>query len=98
MSTTTDRSAWYADSLQQLTQALQGHAVQFPIPIELGGRLYSFRIWQGEQLPDQLLAYDTETAAIQGSEMPQLSLAAVHGDAGSCRFVHPSDLPRFFFF
>ena len=67
----------------------------FPVQIELGGRRYSFDIWRGQQLPDRLLAYDTETAAIKAGEIPQLALATVHGDQGSCYFIHASDLPRF---
>ena len=41
------------------------------------GKTYSFDVWGGERLPDQLLAYDVETAAIEGSEIPQLVLATV---------------------
>ena len=67
----------------------------FPVPIELGGQPYCFSIWQGEQLPDQLLAYDCETAAIQGSETPELALATVYGDQGSCYFIHPDQLGQF---
>ena len=93
MSTATD---WYQDSLRQIEQALYGPPrVQFPVQIELGGQEYQFPIWQGEQLPDRLLAYDTETAAIQGSEIPELALAAVYGDQGSAHFVHPDQLAQF---
>jgi len=69
--------------------------VQFPVQVDLGGREYRFAIWQGQQLPEQLLAYDTETAAIQGNEIPELALATVHGDSGSCFLIHPDDLSRF---
>jgi hypothetical protein len=70
-------------------------SVQFPVQIELAGQQYSFRVWQGQQLPDQLLAYDTETVAIQDREIPQLALATVYGDRGSACFIHPQDLPQF---
>jgi hypothetical protein len=95
MSTATDRSAWYAESLQQIDQALYGNAVQFPVPIEVGDQTYQFSMWCDEQLPDRLLSFDTETAAIKGNEVPRLALAAVHGDLGSSSFIHPADLPRF---
>lgn len=88
-------SQWYQDSLQAIGQALYGCQVPFPVQIELGGRQYLFRIWQGEQLPDRLIAYDTETAAIQAGEIPRLALASVYGDQGSAYFIHPEDLPRF---
>ena len=42
-----------------------------------------------------LLAYDTETAAIQGGEIPELALAAVYGDQGSAHFIHPDHLAQF---
>ena len=84
----------YQAQLTQLDQDLQGRT-DFPVTVWLGDRQYSFSIWQGEQLSDQLLAYDTETAAIQGDEIPQLALAAVHGSQGSSYFIHPSDLARF---
>ena len=68
---------------------------QFPVQVWVGGHSYQFSIWQGEQLPDQLIAYDTETRSIAGKEIPELAIAAVHGDKGSCYFIHPSDITRF---
>ena len=67
----------------------------FPVPITMNGRTYQFSIWRGEQLPDCLLAFDTETAAIVGKETPPLALATVCGDAGSSFFIHPDTLPQF---
>lgn len=57
--------------------------------------MYIFRIWEGEQLPDQLLAYDIETRAIEAKEIPQLALATVYGDQGNAYFIHPDRLSRF---
>ena len=92
----TDHNPWYADRLQQMEQVLYGPPhVEFPVQVELHGRQYQFAIWQGEQLPEQLLAYDTETAAIEDKEIPALALATVYGDEGSCYFIHASDLSRF---
>ena len=96
MITAMDRNAWYADSVQQMEWALYGPAqIQFPVQVELGDKQYQFAIWQGEQLPDRLIAFDTETAAIETNEIPELALATVYGDAGSAYFIHASDLPRF---
>jgi len=69
-------AADYQATLEAIEQDLYGNA-RFSVQVELAGRQYSFSIWQGEQLPDQLIAYDTETAAIQANEVPQLALAAV---------------------
>ena len=44
-------------------------------------------IWDGQQLPDRLLAYDTETSLIQDREIPQIALATVYGDQGSAFLV-----------
>ena len=99
MTTAATTDGWYADSLQQMEQALYGPPeVQFPVQVDLGGKQYHFAVWQGEQLPDRLLAYDTETAAIESNEIPELALATVHGDAGSCYFIHPTDLSRTSYF
>ena len=62
----------------------------FPVIVGLAGEAHHFRVWQGEHLPDQLLAYDVETAAIEGRAIPKLALATVYGDAGisdTVRFV-----------
>ena len=40
----------------------------YAVPIELGGTQYSFSIWQGQQLPDRLIAFDTETARSRGAK------------------------------
>ena len=86
----------YQQTLAEMERDLYGPPrTRFPIEVELGGQAYQFDIWDGQQLPDQLLAYDTETAMIQGSEIPQLALATVHGDQGSSYFIHPSQLPQF---
>ena len=37
----------------------------FPVEVELAGEVYRFDVWRGQQLPDGLLAYDTETAVIR---------------------------------
>ena len=87
---------WFQDCLDQMDQALSGPAqTGFPVGVNLGNQRYRFDIWQGEQLPDRLLAYDTETAAIEANEIPQLALGVVHGDQGSCYFIHSNDVPRF---
>ena len=57
--------------------------MQFP-PISLKGKEYTFTLWNGEVLPDKVLALDTETELIQEGVTPRLALAAVHGSAGSC--------------
>ena len=67
---------------------------QFPVTVELGGQAYQFDIWHGQQLPDRLLAYDTETRLIEGPGIPELALATVCGNAQSCYFIHPDDLPQ----
>ena len=96
MSTANDHSQWYAESLQEIDQS-PNHAphTQFPVLVGLGGQQYQFAIWKGQQLPDQLLAYDTETRAIECNEIPELALATVYGDQGSAYFIHPDQLPQF---
>ena len=94
MNSQTDPTTWYQESLHDLEQALYGQSVQFPVPVELD-KTYEFGIWDGQALPDQLLAYDTETSTIEGNEIPELALATVHGDQGSCYFIHPINLPQF---
>lgn len=68
---------------------------QFPVPINLDGRNYQFHLWQGQRLPDRLIAYDTETVPIKGDEIPELALATVYGDLGSAYFIHPQQLAEF---
>ena len=65
--------------------------MQFP-PISLKGKEYTFTLWNGEVLPDKVLALDTETELIQEGVTPRLALAAVHGSAGSCVVIHPGDV------
>jgi len=74
--------------------AQQGQTA-FPPPICLGGKHFQFQIWDGQPLPDRLLAYDTETAKIQEREIPPLALATVYGDAGSAYLLHPDQLAAF---
>lgn len=68
---------------------------QFPVEVELSGRNYLFYIWDGQHLPDRMIAIDTETELIQGRAIPRMAIAAAHGDAGSCFFIHPSRLAEF---
>ena len=60
---------WYHDSIQAIVHALYGSQAPFAVQVELGNQKYRFPIWQDEQLPDQLIAYDTETAKIQANEI-----------------------------
>ena len=85
----------YRSSLAQLEEDLHHQQTQFPVSIELAGQQYQFSIWQGQQLPDTLLAYDTETRPIQDREVPELALVCVYGDRGSSYFIHPDQLPQF---
>jgi DNA polymerase family A len=96
MTTATDKLNGYQWTLLDMEQDLYGPPrTAFPIQIDLEGRAHEFAIWDGQQLPDRLLAYDTETGLIQGNEIPQLALATVHGDQGSSYFIHLQQLPRF---
>ncbi len=92
--TTATAQDWYAESLQQIEQATSPRA-DFPLSVWVGERCYQFSIWAGEQLPDRLLAYDCETRVIQAGEIPELALASICGDQGSCYFIHPQRLPQF---
>ena len=74
---------------------MYGPKTPFPIAIELGRQAYQFDVWAGQQLPDRLLAYDTETAAIKGREIPQLAVATVYGAAGSAFLIHPNRMAEF---
>ena len=65
--------------------------MQFPT-IRLKGKDYTFQLWNGEVLPDRVLAFDTETELIQEGKVPRLALAAAHGSAGSCVVIHPDDM------
>ena len=87
-------SETHESQLEHLELDLQG-TTEFPVTIWLGGQPYEFSIWAGEQLPDQLLAYDCGTELIQEREIPKLALVCTVGDAGSCRFIHPDDLAAF---
>lgn len=69
--------------------------VRFPLQVELGDRLHRFAIWGGEQLPDRLIAYDTETKLVESGNIPQLALATAYGEQSGGYFVHPADLPQF---
>ena len=96
MKTVPARKSTYQETLKELERDLYGPPrTEFPVQVSFAGQSHEFAIWTGQQLPDQLLAYDTETAAIEGSEIPQLALATVCGDQGSCYFIHPHQLPRF---
>jgi DNA polymerase I-like protein with 3'-5' exonuclease and polymerase domains len=96
MITTLDKKNGYRATLLEMEQELCGPSnTQFPIQVDLAGQAYQFDIWNGQQLPDRLLAYDTETTLIQDREIPQLAVATVYGDQGSCYFIHPSDLSQF---
>jgi hypothetical protein len=96
MITMLNKDSGYQQTLAEMEQDLYGPAkTVFPVQVELAGQAYLFDIWNGQQLPDQLLAYDTETELIQDKEIPQLALATVYGDQGSAFLIHPQDLPRF---
>ena len=84
----------YQATLANMEHDLYG-STRFPITVDLGPNTYQFYIWRGQQLPDRLLAYDVETRPIDKLEIPEVALAAVYGDHGSCCFVHPADLPAF---
>ena len=86
----------YQETLLELERDLYGPPrTEFPIRVDLDGKVYEFHVWTGQQLPDRLLAYDTETEMIETEEIPRLALATIYGDQGSCYFVHPSRLSRF---
>ena len=86
MGTARTNQDFYKDSLRAIEQALYGPKTEFPVTVQLGQQPYQFHLWTGQQLPDRLLAYDTETARIQGQEIPQLALAAVYSvPAIACR-------------
>jgi len=86
MGTARTNQDFYKDSLRAIEQALYGPKTEFPVTVQLGQQAYQFHLWTGQQLPDRLLAYDTETARIQGQEIPQLALAAVYSvPAIACR-------------
>ena len=91
-----DQTDGYQATLLEMERDLYGPPrTQFPVQVGLAGQAYAFDIWDGRQLPDKLLAYDTETAAIEGNEIPQLAVATIHGNQGSSCFIHPSKLARF---
>lgn len=71
---------FFQDSLQALERELYGPSA-FPTTVTLGTRTYEVAIWEGQSLPDQLLAYDCETAKIEANEVPRLALATAYGDA-----------------
>lgn len=67
----------------------------FPRIIWLADHAYTFHIWDGQRLPDRLLAYDTETALIEDRNIPQLAVATVYGSDGSGYLIHPDRLGAF---
>jgi len=67
----------------------------FPLSVDVGRRTYQFDVWRGQQLPDRLLAFDTETELIRERNIPRLALATVYGDEGGGYLIHPEDLHRF---
>jgi len=96
MATEIDQLTGYQATLAEMERDLYGPPdTQFPVQVKLAGQVHHFDVWRGQQLPDRLLAYDTETSLIQGREIPQLALATVHGDQGSSYFIHPAQLSRF---
>jgi hypothetical protein len=61
-----DEQTGYQATLLEMERDLHGPArTVFPIDVELGNKTHRFAIWDGQQLPDQLLAYDTETSLIR---------------------------------
>ena len=91
-----DEKDSYQATLAEMEQDLYGPPkTVFPIQVDLAGQAYQFNVWDGQQLPDRLLAYDTETTLIQDNEIPQLALATVYGDQGSSFLIHPSKLSEF---
>ncbi len=88
MSTATD---FYRASVQAMEQQLYGTLAA----VEMAGREHPFRLWQGEQLPDRLLAYDTETELIEGRKIPRLALATVCGRCRQLLLIHADDLAAF---
>jgi hypothetical protein len=90
-----DRNEFCQESPETSEHELDVPQTAFPAQIDLNGQQYNFAIWAGEQLPDRLIAYDTETALIEGGEIPQLALSCVYGDQGSAYLIHPARLPQF---
>jgi hypothetical protein len=62
--------------------------------VTISGTRYPFGIWDGEIMPGEHMAFDTETAEAEPNKIPPLALASASGD--DChRLVHPDRLGQF---
>lgn len=95
MSTATIHQSFYQASLAALEQDLYGNQTRFPLVVQLGSQAYQFGIWAGEQLPDPLVAIDTETELIENNQIPRLALTTIYGQQGGGWFIHPAQLSDF---
>ena len=63
--------------------------------VTISGFRYRYRRWHpGERLRGHLMAIDTETALIDGHQVPSLALATASGDRWHV-LIHPDDLGHF---
>lgn len=95
MSTATIHHSFYQASLAALEWDLYHSRTSSPLAVQLGSQAYHFAVWQGQQLPDPLLAIDCETELITDNQIPQLALATVYGSQGGGWFIHPAQLADF---
>jgi hypothetical protein len=63
--------------------------------VRLGDRVLPYFFWDGAVLDGDLLGFDTETALIQGHEIPELALASASAGATSSCLIHPDQVGRF---
>ena len=62
--------------------------------VHLGGRAYRYSAWAGVRLRGDRVGFDTETALIEGHEVPELALATA-SDGVDHFVIHPDRLAEF---
>jgi hypothetical protein len=60
----------------------------------IGGKSYRYFFYSGEELVGETIAFDTETALIQGNEVPDLALASASTGREHC-LIHPDRVGEF---
>jgi DNA polymerase I-like protein with 3'-5' exonuclease and polymerase domains len=62
--------------------------------VAIGDSVIKFSRWSGQILSGEVIAFDTETAAIKGNEVPPLALASA-SDGTEHVLIHPDNIARF---
>ena len=75
-------------------RAQAGTGTPDPMVVMIGDRAFEYSVYGGGKLAAGLLGFDTETALIEGVEVPELVLAAA-SSGDDHRLIHPDRLGEF---